>query len=154
MSQNDRKSKQVEVQEEGSYLIVKPQNVARAAVKLSTVSRLERFAVADVTSANGQHVIRYQERILPLVGYLENAGHLLNTGVGSQYFDVVIYKHRGHLFGYVVGEVIDIVHEIELAQSETDALMGSQMIDNQITQLIDLNRNVSSHFPELFASLA
>ncbi|MCA9059942.1 MAG: chemotaxis protein CheA, partial [Planctomycetaceae bacterium] len=50
-----------------SYLVVAPDNDSRAAIPLSTVSRLEEIQVSDIENVGHQQVVQYRGQIMPLV---------------------------------------------------------------------------------------
>ncbi|MFN9976521.1 MAG: chemotaxis protein CheW, partial [Phycisphaerae bacterium] len=50
-----------------SWLIVDPRDGTRAAIPLSTVSRIEEIAPTDIECTGHQNVIQYRGGIMPLV---------------------------------------------------------------------------------------
>lgn len=117
------------------FLIVDPGDGSRAAIRLSTVARLEEIRPETVERCGSQVVTQYREKIMPLIS--------LDGGFGGVCSDVgmisVVVYHGDHQdYGFMVGKILDI---IDHAVCNPDSVSGGQQImGGQVTRIIDLSR--------------
>ncbi|MFO0427275.1 MAG: chemotaxis protein CheW [Planctomyces sp.] len=117
-----------------SWLIVDPRDGTRAAIPLSTVSRIEEIAPTDIECTGHQNVIQYRGGIMPLVS-LNQSGVVEPDEYGA--ISVVVYENGFRSIGVVVGRILDIQTENE-AQSGHQGHQDSRIIAGKITRMIDL----------------
>lgn len=121
----------------------------RMAVALSSVARLEEIKRSTVEKAGGRQVVQYRGSIMPLI-YLPEVllGAPPMSTKGEDKLPVVVYSQGGRMVGLVVEEIVDIVEEsidIQYRVNEhgqrfsEDAIMGSAVVNGQITDLLDLS---------------
>lgn len=122
----------------------------RAAIPLSSVSRLEEFATGDVESAGPYDVVQYRGKILPLLP-LSNALGAHGTLATGQKLQVVVYSERGRSVGLVVDRVLDIVEEaVTLDRATTrEGLLGAAIIQQRVTDVLDMATVVHNAAPWL-----
>lgn len=125
-----------------SLLIIDSARNTRAAIRLSSVARLEKFSIADVECAEGKHVVQYRNQIIPLVA-LDGA---LKTRLGqcdslhndrTAMLHTVVYHEGGQCVGIVVDRIVDIIQRTSVGDEAADT-SKSQLIHNRVTELIDL----------------
>ncbi len=129
-----------------SMLVVDPGDGTRLAIQLSTVSRLEEFNVTAIENSSAGSVVQYRDEILQLVPF----SHSCSFGHGGEDEQVqtVVYTNKdGNSIGIVVGKIIDIVQE-KLSHVETSN--GQAIIQERVTQIIDLEEWVDQNHSHLF----
>lgn len=117
-----------------SWLIVDPRDGTRAAIPLSTVSRIEEIAPTDIECTGHQNVIQYRGGIMPLV-FLNQSGVVEPDEYGA--ISVVVYENGFRSVGVVVGRILDIQTENEAHADQKDH-QHSRIIAGKITRMIDL----------------
>ena len=121
-----------------SLLIVDSAEGTRAAIRLSTVARLEKFNVSQIEHSGQGQVVQYRGEILPLIPL--NNGY--NAAVGdSDHLNTVVYSQGNRRVGIVVGKIVDIVHEYNVNDGNS---AEPRVIHDRVTELIDLEHLVSS----------
>jgi two-component system chemotaxis sensor kinase CheA len=121
----------------------------RVAIPLDCVSRLEELPVSGIENADGQEVIQYRGRIMPLIRLGEVLG--CPTAAHPDELQVVVYTARGRS----VGLVVDVVHDIAEVALELTApgrrsgVLGSGVVQGRVTDLLDLPEIVRLAVPEM-----
>ena len=124
-----------------SLLIVESHENLRSAIRLSTVARLEECESTDIEESQQGKVMQYRGDIMPLIP--------LDMGYGSDasgQTNIVVYTKNGRNVGIVVGKIVDIVTTTESRIHDENRLI----IQDRITEVIDLEQLVRQHHPELF----
>ena len=129
--------------DEDALLIVDTTAGTRAAIRLSTVSRLEEFEANAVEKAGSNQVVQYRGEILPLISLGDSYGGL--TTEGSETLKTVVYSNGKQRVGLVVGKVVDIVHESRLDDNGNE----QRIVQDRVTEIVDLGQLVSQAFPNL-----
>lgn len=125
------------------------------AMPISLVARLEEIPRDQVEKSDHQEVIQYRGHILPLV----HLGHVLNIPTQedpSQPLQIVVYSEGGKSLGFVVDRVADITEAEVTAthQCESDELVASTVIQQRVTDLLDLPKIIRRVAPKFFNSHA
>lgn len=110
------------------------------AVPLALVARLEEIEAAEIEFANGQHLVQYRGRLMPLVK-VDESYELKSEGRQP----VVVFADGDHTMGLVVDEIVDIVEDrlnIELA-SQSEAIIGSAVVAGQATEVVNVAHYLS-----------
>ncbi|MCB0332250.1 MAG: chemotaxis protein CheW, partial [Bdellovibrionales bacterium] len=104
--------------------------------------RLEEFTGAVVEQASGRMVVQYRGGILPLI----NLSNFFNKDKTQccEYADddlvnVIVFRCGTRAVGFIVGEILDIVHEaldIQYAQGR-EGILGSAVVQKKITDVLD-----------------
>ena len=118
------------------------------AVPLSLVARLEEIDVGGIESVDGQMVVQYRGRLMPLVKVDE--GYQIKEE-GRQ--PVLVFADGDRSMGLVVDEIVDIVEErleIELT-SKHAGLIGSAVIAGKATDVLDVAHYLTKAFGDWFA---
>jgi two-component system chemotaxis sensor kinase CheA len=132
----------------------------RMAVPLSLVARLEEFPASAIEFSGDQKVVQYREQIMPLIALSEvladrRTQPLMSKADSSainQAIQVIVYSHGTHNVGLVVDRIVDVVEEtiaIERAKFQAGVL-GSAIIENKVTELLDIQGIVSSYLADPF----
>ena len=134
----------IEAQADGiseSLLIVDTNEGTRAAIRLSTVSRLEEFEVSKVEKSGQSHVVQYRGEILPLVA-LNNAYGSITDASGDT-LNAVVYSSGEQRIGVVVGRIVDIVHE----RGNSKTPESRRIIADRVTEVVDLDKIFQQVYP-------
>lgn len=124
-----------------SMLLVDVGDARRFALPISMVSRLEKVSASIVEHANGQEVIQYRGRILPLLR-LDNVVGGSSTTANREELQVVVYDQHNRAFGLVVGRIVDtceVAHRAHAAEQNPPHLLGTYVIQQRVTDVIDLH---------------
>ncbi len=126
-----------------SLLLVQAGEKFRVAIPLSSVNRLEEFSHNEIELASGQPVVQYRGGILPLIDLAEYlSGTSAKVGENRA---VVVYSSQGRFYGFVVDRILDIVEDHVNVQLNATrrGMLGSAVIQKQVTDLVDLDCIVS-----------
>ncbi|MCC5949421.1 MAG: chemotaxis protein CheA [Nitriliruptoraceae bacterium] len=139
--------------ERATLLLVEVGDDRRAAIALSDVERLEEFAASDLEWSGSQEVVQYRDDILPLL----RLGDALGVGGFAQpdaSLNVVVHTIEGRMVGIVVGRILDIVdQEIRFdGGSGHGPLLGSAIVQERVTDVVDVNALVAANDPSRFAA--
>ncbi|MCC9600499.1 chemotaxis protein CheW [Stieleria sp. JC731] len=124
-----------------SVLIIDSGDGTRAAIRLSSVARLEEFAVNDLERSGHNYVVQYRGQILPLISLNSQFGDVGSGGDNQARLHTVVYSHEGQSVGIVVGKIVDIVHQ-QLSDAD-DIAAGRSVIQDRVTQIVNLQEVVS-----------
>ncbi|MEI8384011.1 MAG: chemotaxis protein CheA [Planctomycetota bacterium] len=136
----------------------------RMAIPLSLVARLEEISASSIELADGQQVVQYGGQIMPLIhlgdvlNSKENRGSRNSSASnadGMLPLQVVVYSENGRSVGLVVDQILDIVEttfEIQHAGKRIGVL-GSAVIQNRVTDLLDIHNLILSTDKDFFATL-
>jgi two-component system chemotaxis sensor kinase CheA len=133
-----------------TLLLVQVAGQRRIAVPLDLVARLEEFASTSIELASGQPVVQYRDQILPLVDLPELFGGTPSFAGEERQLQVIVHSSARGSVGLVVDRILDIVEE-ELAvkrRSQTHGLLGSAVVQDKVTDLLDVETLVAGHLTE------
>jgi two-component system, chemotaxis family, sensor kinase CheA len=122
----------------------------RLAIPLSSVARLEEFPATQIERSGHREVIQYRGQIMPLVRIDGAAPTDANNAAPIQ---VVVYQGKGRPFGLVVGRITDIVEQAISVDASvaTAGILGSAVVQNKVTDLIDIPALIQATDPSLAA---
>ena len=126
-----------------ALLIVDTSDDTRAAVRLSTVARLEEFHSSNVERLGQSQVVQYRGEILPLISLSGGYGGIPTTG--NETLNTVVYSTGNQGVGVVVGRIVDIVH-VHDAQDAN----AQRIINDRVTEVIDLEQLIRQTCPQFF----
>ncbi len=129
-------------------LIVDPGDQSRAAIQLTSVARLEEFDSTQVERSGNSDVVQYRGKIMPLI-YL-NGYSPASQCEGSTRLNTVVFASDENRVGVVVGKILDIVSE--QLDSANGNLPSRCVVQDRVTEIVDLPQIVRASFPELMAS--
>jgi two-component system, chemotaxis family, sensor kinase CheA len=128
----------------------------RLAMDLSLVARLEEFKPEMVETSGGLQVVQYRGQIMPLIPVAELLHMAGGKNGATEAMQVVVYSEKGRSVGLVVDRILDIVEDTIVCQqpSKHDGLLGSAVIQQKVTDLLDVRSLVRASNPGLFESQA
>lgn len=143
-------AKRVVHPDEKSLLLFHMGGAEHMAIPLDLVTRLEKFPRARVERSGGREVVQYDGGIMPLVRVAEFVEGCTATADSAETLDVVVHHARQQPVGLVVGQIRDIV---SAPLRVTDAtrqrgLLGSAVVNNQITGVLDVPAILKAARPE------
>jgi two-component system, chemotaxis family, sensor kinase CheA len=135
-------------------LVFSPGNDTRMAVPLSMVARLEEFNPNLLENSDGQQVVQYRGDIMPLIFLSDIFG--MNPSREADTMRVIVYSDRGRSVGVVVDKIIDIVEEAVTIKkgSVGRGLLGSTVVQDKVTDLLDVEDVIRRVDPQFYKNLA
>lgn len=123
--------------ERESLLLVDPGDGTRAAIRLSSVARLEEFDREALETCSMREVVQYRGEIMPIVHLMGGSVHDRLDSAHTGRLHVVVHKNESHNVGVAVGKVVDIIrHHVR----ENDLESGACILPEGITPIHDLDR--------------
>jgi two-component system chemotaxis sensor kinase CheA len=118
----------------------------RMAIPVAHVARLEEFPRAAVERVGGREVVQYRGEILPLVRVARTlrprrAGRArARPAAADAPLQVVVYAHRGHRVGLVVGQILDVVDEAITVRADPvrPGVLFNAVVQNRVTEFLDV----------------
>lgn len=110
------------------------------AMPISMVSRLEEIPPSQIEHADVHEVVQYRGEVMPLVRLSEVLSVKPDAVDPDVPVQVVVYRENNHSIGLVVDRIVDIVEtEVQvLRKAKSDGLVASAVIENKVTDLLDL----------------
>jgi two-component system chemotaxis sensor kinase CheA len=123
----------------------------RMGIPLAMVTRLEEFPISSVERVGAREVVQYREQILPLIRLSSFLGTGGATEAGET-LQVVVYSEGGRSVGLVVEQILDIAEESVTTRSDLEAhgLLGSAVVQEHITELLDVRQAILAADPNFF----
>jgi two-component system, chemotaxis family, sensor kinase CheA len=132
-----------------ALLLFRAGDSAPKAVPLSIVARLEDIDLTSVEYSNGQPLVQYRGKLMPLVPF--DPGYRLDS-TGRK--PVLVFADGERSMGLMVDEIVDIVEDrlnVELS-GERAGLMGSAIIAGRATDVIDVGYYLHQAFADWFGT--
>ncbi len=120
------------------------------AVPLALVARLEEIDVEKIERSNDQAVVQYRDQLMPLVT-VDQSYEIRSEGRQP----VVVFSDRDRSMGLVVDEIVDIVEDVldvELPSRSENGILGSAVISDKATDIIDVGFFLGNAFDDWFGS--
>ncbi len=139
-----------------ALLVVDLGDSRRFALPTSMISRLEKVATSNIEYADGREVIQYRGAIMPLVRLSEVFGSEHDESEVAEELQIVVYAEDGYRCGLVVRRIVDIV-ETQLqpsTRSADDNLLGTAVIQQRVTDVLNLRRLARRRTTSKFSALA
>lgn len=130
-----------------SLLVFRAGSREPKAVPLSLVTRLEEVDAGKVETSNGRYLLQYRGQLMPLVQVSDEV-KIRDTGTQS----LLVFADGGRCMALAVDEIVDIVEDnldIEVA-SEKPGILGSAIVKNQATEIIDVGHYLPIAFADWF----
>jgi two-component system chemotaxis sensor kinase CheA len=139
----------------GERLLVTAVGERRVAIPLDTVTRLEEFPRDRIEHAGAREVVQYRGQILPLV----RLSHLLGAygeETEGDTVSVVVYSEGGRSVALVVDRIVDIAENSMTVRrdAEEDGLVGTAVIQQRVTELLDVRRAILAADPNFYRDAA
>ncbi|MGE3476386.1 MAG: chemotaxis protein CheA [Rhodospirillaceae bacterium] len=117
-----------------SILLFRVQGEGMKAVSLSQVQRIENFDMATAETVQGDRIIQYRERLLPLYS-LDGAGGIRRTGRQQ----VLVFGEGAAAVGLAIEAIADIVKDQLKIQrsSQLPGLVGSGIVGGKAVDIVD-----------------
>lgn len=139
--------------ESQSFMVFAVGENGRVAMPLSMVARLEEFERNAIERAGNQDVVQYRSQIMPLI----NLNQVLDYGTSQSNdedgsLQVIVYSEEGRYVGLVVDRILDIVDETLAVEKDAKrgGILGSAVINQHVTDLLDVHGIISSADPTFF----
>jgi two-component system, chemotaxis family, sensor kinase CheA len=132
-----------------ALLLFRAGDSAPKAVPLSLVARLEDIDLSSVEMSNGQPVVQYRGKLMPLVP-IETSFEIRSEGRQP----VLVFADGDRSMGLLVDEIVDIVEDhmkVELTH-ERAGLMGSAIIAGKATEVIDAGFYLTRAYKDWFGT--
>ncbi len=125
------------------------------ALPISMVARLEEIEPSRIEWADGREVVQYRGQILPLLRLGENLGIVSRCDSDSP-LQVVVYREGDSSIGLVVDRIADIVEAaVDVRRkAQSEYLLASEVIQNRVTDLLNLPAIIRKSDPTFFDPLA
>ncbi|HET8728199.1 MAG TPA: chemotaxis protein CheW [Alphaproteobacteria bacterium] len=126
---------------------------APKAVPLALIARLEDIELSSIESSNGQMVVQYRGRLMPLVPF-DPAFNLAAAAGEDGRRPVLVFADGDRSMGLIVDEIVDIVEQhmnVELSADKRGTL-GSAIIAGKATDVIDAGYYLTQAFQDWFGS--
>ena len=129
----------------------------RMAISLSSVARLEEFQRSALERSGSQEVVQYRGHILPLIRVTDIIGGASSPrATKDAQLRVVVCTDKSRSVGLVVDDILDIVEESLVIEhpSRRPGLLGSAVIQRQVTDLVEMEGVMRAVKPAAFANTA
>jgi two-component system chemotaxis sensor kinase CheA len=130
-------------------LIVSVGEGRQVAMPLGAVTRLERLNASVIEQVSGAAVMQYRGKITPVADLAQLLG---DGGTSRDEFAVVVCTRGNHTVALVANEVVDIVDckTSDFSEVSGYGLLGSIVIKDRVTELLDLHSAVASADPGFY----
>lgn len=134
--------------EKTSLLIFRAGGGEPKAVPLSLVTRLEEVAVDEVEVSDHKPVVQYRGKLMPLQ---KVSPEQEMRSEGRQ--PILVFTDDGRSMGLVVDEIVDVVdaHLDMDITSETSGMLGSAIVREKATEIIDVAHFLTLAFEDWFS---
>ena len=136
----------------GERLLVTAVGERRVAIPLDTVTRLEEFPRDRIEHAGSREVVQYRGQILPLVRLSHLLGSYSEEPEGDT-VSVVVYSEGARSVALVVDRIVDIAENSSTTARrdvEEDGLVGTAVIQQRVTELLDVRRAILAADPNFY----
>jgi two-component system chemotaxis sensor kinase CheA len=136
----------------GERLLVTAVGERRVAIPLDAVTRLEEFPRDRIEHAGSREVVQYRGQILPLLRLSHLLGAYSDEPEGDT-VSVVVYSEGGRSVALVVDRIVDIAENSTTARrdAEEDGLVGTAVIQQRVTELLDVRRAILAADPNFYS---
>jgi len=137
-------------QDAQSLLLVRNSPHEQLAIPLNLVSRIEKIRTDQIEITGGRRNMQYRGAALPLFA-IDEAAAVAPLKDNADHVHVVVFPFGGREVGIMVTQIIDII-TVAVAIDDTThkqpGIMGSAIIMQQITMLVDLFGVVATVMPD------
>jgi two-component system, chemotaxis family, sensor kinase CheA len=117
-----------------SLLIFRAASERPKAVPLSVVSRIEEIDCRNIEIADGRHIVKYRDALMPLLSF-DMQVRIKKEGAQP----ILVFSEQGRSIGLLVDEIVDIAEEkldVKMA-GDRPGIRGYALIRGIITEIID-----------------
>jgi len=132
-----------------SFLVFKIWGDSPCAIPLELISRLEEIKYSDIEKSGGTSVVQYRGGLMRL-SMIDKSKPIPENDSGT--IEVIVFSDGDKVLGIVVEEILDIVRgKMEIKSSnDSDGILGSIVIRDKTTDLIDISHYFSTMFSNWF----
>ncbi len=141
----DRQAKKIFDEEEISFLLFRAGDGAPKAIPLELVSRLEELDYSKIEESAGNKVIQYRNSLMRIIS-IDDKTPVPSDGVR----ETIVFSDRDRTLGVYASEVLDIIKQRMALKSGSakQGILGSMIINNKATEIIDISYFFSSIFTD------
>jgi len=142
---------QKESKDRTSVLLFRNDDEEQCAVPLGIVERIERIKVVNIETVGGKKVIQYRGGSLPLFSLDEVAN--VKPLPKSEQLEVIVFTLAEREVGLMVRppvDAVDVTVKIDNVTLKQPGIMGSAIIGNHTTLLVDIYELVKTINPDWF----
>jgi two-component system, chemotaxis family, sensor kinase CheA len=135
-----------------SFLLFRNSPAEYCAVPLDLVERIEQVPVSSVEIVGGKRVMQYRGNSMPLFTIHEAAGNVSPLPEQESYV-VIVFSISGRDLGLMGITPVDVTESkvaIDAATLRQKGIMGSAIINDHTTLIVDINELVETLKPEWF----
>lgn len=130
-------------EENGESLLIVTVGTTRMAIPVACITRLEEFPLSSIEHAGGAEVVQYRGRIMPLLRIADTLGRMGHYETENTELRVVVCSINKRCVGLVIDRIEDIVDEsIVIEKSYQTGLVGTAVVHQKVTDIVDVNRLV------------
>ena len=133
-----------------SLLIVQNGADEQMAIPLTLISRIERIKSSDIAITGGRKNINYRNSSLPLFS-IEEVANVSYRDESKELCYIIVFSICDREVGVLMSEILDIIETSAVIDDITykqTGIIGSLIIDDQITLLLDMYGIVATIMPE------
>jgi len=132
-----------------SFLVFKIWGDSPCAIPLELISRLEEIKYSDIEKSGDTSVVQYRGGLMRL-SMIDTSKPIPDNDGNT--LEVIVFSDGDKVLGIVVEEILDIVRgKMEIKSSNNrDGILGSIVISEKTTDLIDISHYFSSMFSNWF----
>ncbi|MGM0417096.1 MAG: chemotaxis protein CheW [Thermodesulfobacteriota bacterium] len=139
------------LKDHASLLLFRNGENEQLAVPLNLVQRIERIKATEIEVAGGQRVVQYRGGSLPL----HELGEVANVQPLPEHekIEVIVFQLTGREVGLMVSPPVDAVDVVLSVDEETlkqPGIMGSLIINNMTTLMVDVYEFFKTLHPEWY----
>ncbi len=149
-AEEDAQQEVAHAEDRVAMLLFRAEGNTPKAVPLSLVARLEEVDLAQVEASGDQRVVQYRGQLMPLFTMEGSEEPTSESGRRP----VLVFSEQGRNLGLMVNEIVDIIEtplNVELS-GESDGFVGSAIINDAATEVIDVGYYVNLAFDDWFGA--
>ena len=149
-AEEDAQQEVAHAEDRVAMLLFRAEGNTPKAVPLSLVARLEEVDLAQVEASGDQRVVQYRGQLMPLFTMEGSEEPASERGRRP----VLVFSEQGRNLGLMVNEIVDIIEtplNVELS-GESDGFVGSAIINDAATEVIDVGYYVNLAFDDWFGA--
>lgn len=137
--------------DEQDYLLIGLNSPTKHALVLNYVNRLEEFKVSSIEFSGDQKLVRYRNKVLPLVSCDRSIGLPEKQYNSDDVLPVIVVERAGKLFGLQVDSILDTLStsvEVQETVGESNGVIGHLNLEDELVVVLDPFEMISTAFPD------
>ena len=133
-----------EAGEDVDYVVADIEEKGLYALPLMPIYRLEQFALKDLKTSAGSHVVRYSNSVLSLITVrklLDFDDKISDRQPRSDPVPVVVVNYGNRQVGLIVEQIFDVIRTAETIQpliEHTPGILGTIIVNDQVMTVVDI----------------